>query len=463
MRYLQTLIVVCCTFLSLAAFAEDSLTVFKAGDRVKADEMNANFKTLADAIEEANEALADAVSFEGMEDVYGGLSEEEEEASNFLERATADVVPCSESDTSCVINGNRASVVCSAGETGKLKSVLESPYANAAFLLVEIQGECVEDNLLITRGAAFFSKDRSAKASITASTDTAATCIGHYCYFGNINVNGRLTAGRGASLILQENMIITDITTDTDWSPAIYAGEGAFLMFGSNLDIDGNIFAEGGASLAMYGAGNTFSQNLTLKGAEFVASGGGFKAARMSALEGARIQLKNGTFEIDAVAVSSGSNLSLWHMPQVPGGLTTNYITVSDGSHLRAEMYNGFDMTGAADGSFPDPGVLYIWDSSTAYFGYGGNVKLRGVQIAGGSLLRLAPVAGVPFEVDGLGLGYGSQITSNNSSFANIVVKKTLSADTNSFIQYGAVDASQATLDISKGCASLGLQGDLCE
>ncbi len=114
MRYLQTLIVVCCTFLSLAAFAEDSLTVFKAGDRVKADEMNANFKTLADAIEEANEALADAVSFEGMEDVYGGLSEEEEEASNFLERATADVVPCSESDTSCLINGNRASVVCSA-------------------------------------------------------------------------------------------------------------------------------------------------------------------------------------------------------------------------------------------------------------------------------------------------------------------------------------------------------------
>ena len=243
-------------------------------------------------------------------------------------------------------------------------------------------------------------------------------------------------------------MTITDITTDTDWSPAIYAGEGAFLMFGSNLDVDGNIFAEGGASLALYGAGNTFSQNLKLKGAEFVASGGGFKAARMSALQGARIQLKNGTFEIDAVAVSSGSNLSLWHMPQVPGGLTTNYITVSDGSHLRAEMYNGFDMTGAADGSFPDPGVLYIWDSSTAYFGYGGNVKLRGVQIASGSLLRLAPVAGVPFEVDGLGLGYGSQITSNNSSFANIVVKKTLSADTNSFIQYGAVDASQATLDI---------------
>ena len=53
MRYLQSLIVVCCTSLSLAAFAEDSLTIFKAGDTVKAAEINANFELLRAAAADA--------------------------------------------------------------------------------------------------------------------------------------------------------------------------------------------------------------------------------------------------------------------------------------------------------------------------------------------------------------------------------------------------------------------------
>jgi hypothetical protein len=50
---------------SLSA-AEEALTIFKAGDKVKAAEINANFELL-------RAAAADAVSFEGLDDVYGGL------------------------------------------------------------------------------------------------------------------------------------------------------------------------------------------------------------------------------------------------------------------------------------------------------------------------------------------------------------------------------------------------------
>jgi hypothetical protein len=62
-------------FLSLAAFAEDSLTIFKAGDTVKAAEINANFELI-------RAAAADAVSFEGLEDVYEGIVSETEEVSS---------------------------------------------------------------------------------------------------------------------------------------------------------------------------------------------------------------------------------------------------------------------------------------------------------------------------------------------------------------------------------------------
>jgi len=244
MRYLQTLIGACCIVFSSWAAAEEAIKVFEAGERVKAAEINANFQVLLDEITQARAEIADAVSFEGIEDVYNGLddsSDGDAATAQFnarsglkslpgstLKPTASSVVACSEEDTSCVIVGNKASVTCTAGETGKLQSVLASPLANAAFLLVEIDGDCVEDDLLVTRGAAFFSnRATAAKASISAVSDTAATCVNNYCYFGNIDINGRITAARGSSVILQENITFTDITPNV--SPTVYAGEGAFF------------------------------------------------------------------------------------------------------------------------------------------------------------------------------------------------------------------------------------------
>ena len=65
MRYLQIAAIILCMCASSLSAAEEALTIFKAGDKVKAAEINANFELLR--------AAADAVSFEGLDDVYGGL------------------------------------------------------------------------------------------------------------------------------------------------------------------------------------------------------------------------------------------------------------------------------------------------------------------------------------------------------------------------------------------------------
>jgi hypothetical protein len=479
MRYLQTLIGACCIVFSSWAAAEEAIKVFEAGERVKAAEINANFQVLLDEITQARAEIADAVSFEGIEDVYNGLddsSDGDAATAQFnarsglkslpgstLKPTASSVVACSEEDTSCVIVGNKASVTCTAGETGKLQSVLASPLANAAFLLVEIDGDCVEDDLLVTRGAAFFSnRATAAKASISAVSDTAATCVNNYCYFGNIDINGRITAARGSSVILQENITFTDITPNV--SPTVYAGEGAFLFFGTNIDVQGNLYAEGGASLAVYGPNNTIEKSMYLKGADLVAQIGGLTVPRFTADVGANVQMKYGTFDIDYINVTGGSSMDVYMPAGVPGQLTTKSIWVTQGSEFRAQLLNdsGLDMTAIADGTWPQPGFLYVWDSSTSYLSFTSGVQFRGMHLDGGGLLRLAPQGENSISVGSLELQPGSQIKSNNAGSPNIVVTDSLTAKANTVIQYGAVDATGAVLDIADGCASNGLHGDLC-
>ena len=164
-------ILICAALLTpVIALAEtESLQTFKAGDRVKAAEMNANFSTLEARID----TLKQSVTFDGLDDIYSGTAETEagSETSESLVQegvygaqlgtlnaaASTNNTPCTE-DTGCVINGNRATVTCN-GEQGKLASLLKSEDAKAAFLIVEVIGNCVEDQLLVTRGAAFFSKN----------------------------------------------------------------------------------------------------------------------------------------------------------------------------------------------------------------------------------------------------------------------------------------------------------------
>ena len=89
---------------------------------------------------------------------------------------------------------------------------------------------------------------------------------------------------------------------------------------------------------------------------------------------------------------------------------------------------------------------------------------IKSIELDSSSTLRLGPTDGAQFSVDDLSLGFGASITSNNGETAsNIVVTESLTADYNSRIQYGTVElASGATANIEKGCASKGLNDDLC-
>jgi hypothetical protein len=442
---------------SVAVFAADALTEFKAGDRVKASEMNANFKALSDAIAEARSEAV--VSFDGLEDVYGGITEEEttEVAAVSLQAANAAVVACSEEDETCQIVGNRASVICSAGEEGKLQSVLESPYAKAAFLLIEIDGDCVEDNLLVTRGAAFFSKKNiSTKASITAKVETAVTSVGHYVYLGNIDINGQLTAGRGSSMILQENVVVTQ---SSGLGVAFYAGEGAFAMFGSDITLDGLVYAEGEASLASYGSGDTtVTGSIMLKGAGLVASGGDLTADSLELYTGSRVQLKNADFDIRSISVN-GSNLEV-SLPEISGlsaSLTTDSIFVWNGGNLNLFMNAGFDMTASAEeGTFPQPGSLTLWDGSSLYYACGGTCAIRTMNIREGSNLRISPAdSDTSMTVGTLDMefSYGSHISANDGV---LTVTDSLKAGYNTSIQYGVVSLTGA-LEVDNGCSTYGM------
>ena len=128
MRYLQSAAIILCMFASSLSAAEEALTVFKAGDKVKAAEINANFELV-------RAAAADAVSFEGLDDAFGGLVSESAQASGSQSQISAQaalmsgvelkqvadmqnsinaladaIIPRSAEDESCVISGNKVTV-----------------------------------------------------------------------------------------------------------------------------------------------------------------------------------------------------------------------------------------------------------------------------------------------------------------------------------------------------------------
>jgi hypothetical protein len=467
MRYLQSLIVVCCTSLSLAAFAEDSLTIFKAGDTVKAAEINANFELL-------RAAAADAVSFEGLEDVYEGVVSQTEEVSN--NALTDAIVPCSAEDESCVITGNKASVQCD-GTTGKLGEVLASPLANAAFLKIEVEGDCVE-SMLVTRGAAFFSK-AGTRASITARGDQFAVAVADYVHFENIDLNGRLTVGRGAMVILEKDVkLVSDPTRSTNTGDtAIYAAEGGFVKLGRNIDIEGSVIVMNGF-LNTYGDGIKISRQLIVNGGSvavtsaFVPGVGNIPAELVTpvfiATRGAVVNLMNGAFDLDSLYVD-GATVSISSSTGSPiSSLETGGIWVHNGGALNLFL-NSFVMKNDVNELIS--GRIAIWDNSTANVGIAQDVSFPTLSVVGGSNLRLAQEfqsGRYLLTVQNLEVGWGSIINSNaagNGGISNILVENSITAGYNSFIQYAVVDTSSPppTLNIADGCASKGIHSDLCD
>jgi hypothetical protein len=476
---------------SLSA-AEEALTIFKAGDKVKAAEINANFELL-------RAAAADAVSFEGLDDVYGGVVSATAQASssqsgisaqsalisgvefkqvargqNSVNARAATIIPCSAEDKSCVINGNKVSVKCD-GTTGKLSGVLASPLANAAFLKIEVDGDCVE-SMLVTRGAAFFSK-AGTRASITAVADQFAVAVADYVHFENIDLNGRLTVGRGAMVILEKDVkLVSDPTRQTNTGDtAIYASEGGFVKLGRNIDIEGSVVI-GNATLNMYGDGINVSSQIIVNGgsleatSEFVPGVGnvpaGLTTPNFIAVYGAVVNLKNGAFNFDSLDVN-GATVSVSSVGATPiSSLETGGIWVHNGGSLNLSKLSSLVFNDKHP-AFQN-GTLSLWDNSTASINIDQNGSIPTLQVASGSQLRLGPVAGSYFTVQDLAVGWGGHITSNSSTGGgskNIVVENKLVATANSAIQWGIVDSSNrpSTLEIDGGCASKGIGSDLCD
>jgi hypothetical protein len=472
--------------------AEEALTIFEAGDKVKAAEINANFELVRAAAE-------DAVSFEGLDDVYGGVVAEAAQASSSQSQISAKadlmsgvefkqvaarqnsinaladaVIPCSAEDKSCVINGNKVSVKCD-GTAGKLGGVLASPLANAAFLKVEIEGDCVEA-MLVTRGAAFFSKTGT-RASITAAGDQFAVAIADYVHFENIDLNGRLTVGRGAMVILEKDVnLVSDATREGASSDtAIYASEGGFVKLGRNIDIEGSVVI-GNATLNMYGDGINVSSQIIVNGGSLEAAsayvpgvGGvlaGVTTPNFIAVYGAVVNLKDGAFNFDNLDVN-GATVSISSVGSTPiASLETGGIWVHNGGSLNLSKLDSLVFNDKST-AFAN-GTISLWDNSTAYISIDQNGSIPALNVVSGSQLRLGPQAGSYFTVQDLSVGWGGHITSNSSTgdgSKNIVVVNSLTASANSAIQYGVIDVSippPLTFDISQGCDSYGLDGDLC-
>ena len=466
MRYIQTLIGTCCLLISAGAAAEEAIKTFKAGERVKAAEINANFQAIMDEVEAARAEIADAVSFEGLEDVYDGLEEEAEEATSALESSAAAVVACSAEDTSCVIVGNKASVTCSAGETGKLKSVLSSPYANAAFLLVEIEGNCIEDNLLVTRGAAFYTKPgASTKASITAVTDRALTCVQNYCFFQNIDINGSFLTVRGSTVVLEKDITVTDTTPA--YSATAIASEGGLLILGSNVTIDGSMFVEHSNVQTKFFAsssseiGNTVTGKIMLRGGNLLVKHD-LTAPQIEAQFGSTVELKYGNFDIDSIVGEVGSVINL--VMGSDGSLATEGISLRRGSHLNgffnnSSNTNAFEMTAADDGSFPGPGVLYLDTLSSAMLYLNSTAKIRKIYLEGASAIS---VTQADVEVDELLLFSGSQARSNGGGSDQIIVKEAMTLKSNVVVEAGLIDLRATGNDISDYCNAVDADPNLC-
>ena len=494
MRYLQSAAIILCICASSLSAAEEALTIFKAGDKVKAAEINANFELL-------RAAAADAVSFEGLDDVYGGVVSETVQASssqsgisaqsdlmsgvefkqvagrqNSVNALAETIIPCSAEDKSCVINGNKVSVKCD-GTTGKLSGVLASPLANAAFLKVEVDGDCIE-SMLVTRGAAFFSK-AGTRASITAIGDQFAVAVADYVHFENIDLNGRLTVGRGAMVILEKEVkLVSDPTRETNTGDtAIYAAEGGFVKIGHNVDIEGSVIVQEG-QINAYGDGINVSSQIVVNGGSFGATSqfvpgvgtrpAGLTTPKLYVTQGAVVNLRNGNFNFDQLQVNNG-NVTINSATASPiSSLETGGIWVNNGGRLSLSLAS-FVMNDSFSGFLN--GTISIWDNSTANIGIMNDSSFPALNVLSGSNLRLAPVfqsGRSLMTVQDLVVGWGGIISSNgagNGGKSNILVKESITTGYNSYIQYAVVDTTSrpATLTIADGCASKGIHSDLCD
>ena len=479
-------ILICAALLTpVIALAEtESLQTFKAGDRVKAAEMNANFSTLEARID----TLKQSVTFDGLDDIYSGTAETEagSETSESLVQegvygaqlgtlnaaASTNNTPCTEAN-GCVINGNRATVTCN-GEQGKLASLLKSEDAKAAFLIVEVIGNCVEDQLLVTRGAAFFSKNNggsiSAPPQVDGNNGRAVVCAAAYCHFGNITVNGQFESVRGAILVLQENVSINRDLTN------LYAGEGSFTVIGKNIDMSGWIVSESGANIRIYGPDNT-AQRVLIRNTDLTARpGAGYTSVGLSAdiLEikgGSRVELSNdlyslenptlnfttSAFEFGGVVVNHASYLLLGGSSVSIGGLV-----VSDNSHARLRPLGSFEMADATAGTYPDKGALSLSQNSTLSLEFSQDISIRSLGLREGTAVNLVPTNGAVLSVDDLAVNYGGKVTANSATANSMIVNGSVVAYRGAMIQNGVVGlGGSATTDVEQAC-ELGSVLDFC-
>ena len=474
MKY-RTLI--CAALLTpVIALAEtESLKTFKAGDRVKAAEMNANFS----ALEARIDTLKQSVTFDGLDDIYSGTAETEagSEASESLVQegiygaqlgtlnaaASTNNTPCTEAN-GCVINGNRATVTCN-GEQGKLASLLKSEDAKAAFLIVEVIGNCVENQLLVTRGAAFFSKNNggsiSAPPQVDGNNGRAVVCAAAYCHFGNITVNGQFESVRGAILVLQENVSINRDLTN------LYAGEGSFTVIGKNIDMSGWIVSESGANIRIYGPDNT-AERVLIRNTDLTARpGAGYNSVGLSAdiLEvkgGSRVELSNdlyslensaidattSAFEFGGVVVNHASYLLLGGTSVSIGGMVVN-----DNSHVRLRPLGSFEMTDTLDGSYPNKGELSLSQNSTVSLEFSQNISIGSLGLREGTAVNLVPTNDSVLSVGSLSVNHGGKVTANDSRVNSMVVNNTILAYRGAMIQNGVVlPARDAVIDVRQAC-----------
>jgi hypothetical protein len=522
--------------------AAEELKEFQAGERVRAAEINANFKALSDAIAEVEKqegpvgpqgavgaqgpqgpqglqglkGVAGAqgpagpqgpigpqgpagnsdVTFAGLENVFAGGAEESASGGASASSMTwetlsqgwktvggryspaATFTGCSP-ENGCVIKGNRATVTCAEGDVGKLAALLTAPEAKAAFLIVEVVGNCTEQNLLVTRGAAFFSKTSNGlpTGSITTIQDgtPVLTCASAYCHFGNITLNGTVQPARGANFILQENVTINGRPFF-----GLIAGEGAFVMLGKNITVNGLMFADGGANIRVYGENNFVKTTIVRNTDMTVRPGNGFpdvgyKTESLTAVGASRLEFSNdlqsfesngdtsaADFDLGNVSVRFGSYLLL-------GGqkLKVSGILIGGNSTMRLKLRDGFEM-GAGGLRVGSP----LDGSGYATLEYNADVSLPLLQVGQNSRLDTFRHGGgnssAQVTVGTMGVGVMGTVTANSGSSAGEVapykVTDSLTAGKFAFIQFGVVDASSAsgTVDVSKACEFGAMAQSLC-
>jgi hypothetical protein len=299
--------------------------------------------------------------------------------------------------------------------------------------------------------------------------------VADYVHFENIDLNGRLTVGRGAMVILEKNVTLVSDPTRTAFTgdTAIYATEDSFVKIGRNIDIEGTVVI-GNATLNMYGDGINVSSMIVVNGgsveaaSEFVPGTGnvlaGVTTPNFIAVNGAVVNLKDGAFNFQSLSVN-GAFVSISTIGSTPvTSLETGGISVTKGTLILKGLTSlKFNEITPVVGN----GGIMLRDNSSATISIDQDTSFPALETSYSSYLRLGPLNSSKFTVQDLYVGWGSSITSNDSTSgaSNIVVENSIVASHNSFIQWGVVDVSSppSTLTIENGCADNGLGNDLCD